>query len=156
MFGTSARRGANAYAAVSIETGVLAANPHKLIVMLFDGALLALSNAQQQITAGNVPGKGKSISHAISIIESGLRASLDKKAGGELAGNLDSLYEYMIIQLMYGNLHNNVGKIAEVQNLLKDLKGAWESIAPVSAAVAEVQPAAYDALAPRKMSMFSA
>ena len=48
MFGT-ARSGANTYATVGMETGVVAANPHKLIVMLFDGAKAAVTNAMQQM-----------------------------------------------------------------------------------------------------------
>ena len=157
MFGSSARNGANAYSALSMETGVLAADPHKLIVMLFDGAIVALSQAMQHIAAGNVPAKGKLISQAISIVDRGLRASLDKKAGGELAGNLDALYEYMTIQLVKANLSNDVAKITEIQNLLKDLKGAWEAIAPTAQVEAVAAPSMpYDALAPRKSSFYQA
>ncbi len=84
MFG-SARNGANAYAKVGIETGVAAASPHKLIVMLFDGALLSIATATQKMKDGDIAGKGQAISKAITIIDSGLRASLNKEAGGEIA-----------------------------------------------------------------------
>lgn len=84
MFGSSQARGANAYAKVGIETGVIAASPHKLIVMLYDGAITSITNALNFIEAGNIASKGQSISKAIAIIENGLRASLDKKVGGEL------------------------------------------------------------------------
>jgi flagellar protein FliS len=159
MFG-SPRGGANAYAKVGMETGVVAASPHKLIVMLFDGALLALVTALQQMSAGNIAGKGQSISKAITIIDSGLRASLNKEAGGEIAESLDSLYEYMSNRLLQANLNNQAELINEVQILLKDLKGAWEAIDPTAAAVAAAQsappPRVQDPLAPSTSSLAKA
>ncbi|HJV73626.1 MAG TPA: flagellar export chaperone FliS [Noviherbaspirillum sp.] len=156
MFG-STRSGANAYAKVGIETGVVAASPHKLIVMLFDGALAAVATASQHMKTGNIPGKGMAISKAISIIDSGLRASLDHKAGGEVAVNLDALYEYMSNQLMLANLHNKQEQLEEVQRLLQELRSAWEAIAPAAAQpVAPPQAAAYDALAPNMSGLIKA
>jgi flagellar protein FliS len=127
MFGLE-RSGANAYAKVGIETGVVAASPHKLIVMLFEGALLAVAMGIQHMKAGEIEKKGLAISKAIMIIDSGLRASLDKKAGGEIAGNLDSLYAYMSEKLLAANLKNQPEMLEEVQSLLKDLKSAWDAI----------------------------
>lgn len=161
MFG-SMRSGANAYAKVGIETGVVAASPHKLIVMLFDGALVALATALQHMNTGNVAGKGQSISKAITIIDAGLRASLDPKAGGEIAANLDSLYEYMSRQLLMANLNNQPELIEEVQRLLNDLKGAWESIDLGSASHAQSDqaslppPTVFDPLAPNVSSLIKA
>lgn len=131
MFGSSFG-GANAYAKVGIETGVVAASPHKLIVMLFDGALAAVATASQHMKTGNIPGKGQAISKAISIIDSGLRASLDHKVGGEIAVNLDALYEYMSNRLMLANLNNQAEMLEEVQRLLQELRTAWEAIAPAT------------------------
>ena len=105
MFG-SRHTGVHAYANVGMETGVVAASPHKLIVMLFDGALVALNAALSGMRSGNIAEKGKSISKAILIIDSGLRAALDKKAGGEIAEGLDSLYEYMSGRLVTANITN--------------------------------------------------
>ncbi|RJG05965.1 flagellar export chaperone FliS [Noviherbaspirillum cavernae] len=155
MFG-SARSGANAYAKVGIETGVVAASPHKLIVMLFDGALAALASALQHMKAGNaITAKGQAISKAITIIDSGLRASLDKNVGGEIAQNLDALYEYMSGRLLMANLHNDTTIIEEVQRLLNELKGAWEAIDPAAGALPPetltempMPTQAYDPLAP--------
>lgn len=165
MFGTL-NSGASAYAKVGIETGVAAASPHKLIVMLFDGALVAVSNAAAQMRSGNIAGKGQSISKAISIIENGLRASLDKKAGGNIAGNLDALYEYMGGRLLQANLKNQPELLDEVHGLLKDLKQAWESIgdvpaaanasAPVQAPAPAPQAAAYDSLTPHSARLVKA
>jgi len=139
MFG-SRQTGANAYAKVGMETGVVAASPHKLIVMLFDGALVALSTALNGMQTGNIGEKGKSISKAIMIIDSGLRAALDKKAGGEIAEGLDALYEYMSGRLLTANINNDPGIIEEVQRLLTELRDAWNAIADTPAATGIPQP----------------
>ena len=127
MFGSHAR-GANAYANVSMETGVSSATPHKLSVMLFDGALVAVTTAMMHMKTGNIASKGQAISKAILIIDSGLRASLDKKIGGPIAANLDALYEYMSNRLLIANLKNQLEILEEVHALLNDLKGAWVEI----------------------------
>lgn len=165
MFGT-VTSGANAYAKVSVETGVAAASPHQLIVMLFDGALVAVSNAASQMKSGNIADKGQSISKAISIIENGLRASLDKNAGGNIAGNLDALYEYMCTRLVQANLKNQPEMLDEIHGLLKDLKQAWESIggvpvaspeeAPIQASAPAPKPSPYDSLTPHSARLVKA
>jgi len=127
MFGTM-KRGVNAYANVGLETGIASASPHKLIVMLYDGALVALLSAKTNIAANNIAAKGLAISKAISIIDNGLRASLDKNAGGDIAANLDALYDYMSRRLLHANLKNDVQILDEVHGLLADLRGAWVEI----------------------------
>lgn len=159
MFGSTTRSGASAYGNVGLETGVVSAGPHKLIVMLFDGALAALAKAVHDMKAGNVPAKGKSISQAISIIDNGLRASLDKKGGGEIAVNLEALYQYMSERLLQANLHNAVDMVEEVFGLLKDLRGAWVQIGTDQASMPQpVQPVqmARDPLAPASSRMVKA
>ena len=136
MFGSPAR-GANAYANVGIETGVAAATPHKLIVMLFDGALVAVTTGIVQMKAKNIAAKGQAISKAIMIIDSGLRASLDKKVGGQIAASLDALYEYMSNRLLIANLKNqprlvrspSVTKSPTVRTGLMAARGSWKIIA---------------------------
>jgi flagellar protein FliS len=139
MFG-SRHTGVHAYANVGMETGVVAASPHKLIVMLFDGALVALSTALNGMRSGNIAEKGKSISKAIMIIDSGLRAALDKKAGGEIAEGLDALYEYMSGRLVTANITNEPAILEEVQRLLIELRDAWNAIADTPAATGVKQP----------------
>ncbi|HMX16138.1 MAG TPA: flagellar export chaperone FliS [Rhodocyclaceae bacterium] len=129
MFTSMSTSPSAAYAKVGIETGVIAADPHKLILMLFDGALLAISSATVQMRGGETPEKGKSISKAIEIIDSGLKASLDFATGGELAARLGALYDYMCARLLFANLHNNEAALREVAGLLQEIKGAWEEIA---------------------------
>lgn len=124
----SKRGGVHAYANVGIETGAATASPHKLIIMLFDGAMLAIAIGLQHMKAGHVAAKGKSISHAITIIDGGLRACLDKESGGSIAENLDALYEYMSRRLLAANLNNQPETLEEVHRLLHDLKLAWEAM----------------------------
>ena len=133
MFG-SMQRGVNAYAKVGLETSVISASPHKLIVMLYDGALAAIKSAASHMAAGNIAEKGAAISKALDIINNGLRASLDKKAGGEIASNLDSLYVYMTERLLTANLQNKSSLLDEVQTLLADLRDAWMQIGEKPAA----------------------
>ena len=148
MFGT-ARSGANTYATVGMETGVVAANPHKLIVMLFDGAKAAVTNAMQQMNNGETAAKGRAISQAIAIIDSGLRASLDKVAGGDIAVSLDALYEYMSNRLLIANLNNDAAILEEVSNLLSQLREAWEAIGTTVAAEAVPAVSVQDPFMPR-------
>ena len=126
MFGSS--RGTNEYSRISIETGVAAATPHRLVIMLYDGAIQACQVAVKHIEHGDIEAKGLALSKAIMIIESGLRLSLDKKVGGEIASSLDDLYGYMSNRLYLANIKNNAEPVKEVIKLLLDLKGAWEAI----------------------------
>jgi flagellar protein FliS len=136
------KRGVNAYANVGLETGVGAASPHELIVMLYDGALVAVLGGLTNMKAGNVAAKGAAISKAISIIDNGLRAALDKEAGGEIAAGLDALYEYMSARLLQANLNNQPEGLEEVHKLLADLRDAWGAIGPQAAKPAPAPTAA--------------
>lgn len=121
---------AQSYAKVSIESAVASADPHRLILMLFDGAMAALSLARIHMEAGDVSNKGVAISKAIDLIANGLRASLDMEAGGELAERLSALYAYMTQRLLFANLKNSVAVLDEVAELLGGLREAWAQIAP--------------------------
>ncbi len=127
MFGLN-QKGVNGYAKVGVETGVLAASPVKLIVMLYDGAISACHSAIACMQRKDIEQKGAMLSKAIMIIESGLRLSLDRKAGGDIAESLDALYAYMSSKLASANVRNEPAPVQEVIKLLLDLKGAWEAI----------------------------
>jgi flagellar protein FliS len=128
MFGQG-KPGAGAYAKVGVETSVLAASPHQLIVLLFDGAIAAIKKARLSLIAGDVQAKGAAVTHAVNIINDGLRASLDKESGGEIALNLDALYSYIVQQIMLGHNRNDVGLLDESARLLMDLSESWKMIA---------------------------
>lgn len=118
----------SAYSQVGVETSIASASPHKLVSMLFDGAILAVFHGKAHMQQGNVAAKGESISKAIAIIDEGLKVSLDEEVGGELARNLKALYEYMSNRLLMANIKNDVEGLDEVARLLGELKGAWEKI----------------------------
>jgi flagellar secretion chaperone FliS len=136
MFGFS-HSGVNEYSRVGLETGVMAANPHTLIIMLYEGAISTCNTAVSHMNNKDIVNKSASISKAITIIESGLRLSLDKKSGGEIALSLDALYAYMSDRLYIANIKNDPEAIREVIKLLQDLKGAWEAIGskPMAASI---------------------
>ncbi|MFY9329867.1 MAG: flagellar export chaperone FliS [Georgfuchsia sp.] len=128
MFAPTHTAAARAYAQVGVETGVATADPHKLVLMLFEGAQLAIIKAKLNMQGNNIVAKGEAISQAISIIDQGLKASLDVKAGGKMAEKLYALYEYMCHRLLMANLKNQPEILDEVTSLLRELNGAWNSI----------------------------
>ncbi len=125
---TSPRNAAHAYANVGLETGVVAANPHQLIVMLYEGAELAVRLAIKHMKEGDVTKKCGAISKASSIILDGLKAALDPQQGGDIALQLDALYGYMNQRLMLAHVNNQTAPLEEVLGLLHELHGAWQQI----------------------------
>ena len=131
MFG-SHRSPVAAYTAVGIETSVPTADPHKLILLLFEGAEIAISTAKLHMTQGNIAEKGQSTSKAIDIITNGLKASLNYEEGGDLSSKLGALYDYMAQRLLWANMKNDPAALDEVTRLLNELHSAWAQIAPDS------------------------
>lgn len=115
------------YARVRLETDVASASPHRLIEMLLDGALAKIATATGHMGRGETAEKGANISWAISIID-GLRGSLDLEAGGEIAANLDRLYDYSMRRLVEANLRNDPALLEEAHALLSELRSGWASI----------------------------
>lgn len=137
-----------AYARVGLETDLAAANPHKLILMLFEGARLTITKARLHMQNNDISAKGEAISKAISIIDQGLKASLDVKAGGKLAEKLYALYEYMCQRLLVANLRNQPEVLDEVSGLLHELNEAWASIGQQAPGGAKARVAASPARFP--------
>ncbi|HCL3636184.1 TPA: flagellar export chaperone FliS [Pseudomonas aeruginosa] len=115
------------YQQVSIEAQVSDANPHRLIQLLMQGGLERLAQARGAMEREQNPEKGILIGKAIGII-GGLREALDSERGGELAGNLDRLYEYMIARLVEANTSNDTNLLDEVSALLLEVKSGWDGI----------------------------
>lgn len=136
-----ANRAVNAYARIGVETGVVSATPHQLILMLYRGAIAAIASAQQHLRLKNIAARGETISKAISIIDGGLKASLDLSVGGELAQNLSQLYVYMGNRLLHANINNDHAALEEVRQLLLQLMSAWETLAASATAAATIPSA---------------
>src|SRR5215831_5534845 len=122
-------RALKAYGQTSLENEVGAASPHKLIAMLYDGALKAIARARVHMSQNEIPEKCASITRALAIIDQGLAASVDEEAGGELAQNLRALYGYLVRRLALANAKNDPAILDEVTHLLTDLADAWAKIA---------------------------
>ncbi len=129
------KKALKAYGASSLDEQVAAASPHRLIVMLFEGAIKSINIAKYFLNQGLIAEKGSAITKAIVIIEEGLRLSLDKETGGELAENLDALYDYAANQLLVANIKNDEQILNVILELLNELKESWESIDPAASVV---------------------
>lgn len=125
---TNPSSAAKTYANIGLESGVIAASPHQLIVMLYEGAELAVRMAIRHINEGDLAKKSAAISKASSIILDGLLTALDPQKGGDIARQLASLYDYMNKRLMLAHLNNQTAPLEEVLGLLHELRGAWQQI----------------------------
>jgi len=119
------RSGAAQYGKVAAESEVSYANPHRLVQMLMEGALDKVATAKGCIERNDLEGKSQQVTWAMSIIN-GLRTSLDMDAGGAIAANLDDLYSYMTRRLIDGSVQNDPAALAEVIDLMLEIKGAWD------------------------------
>ncbi len=115
------------YQTVNTQAQIGDASPHRLIQMLMEGGMSRLAQARGAMQHGQVAIKGELISKAIGII-GGLREGLDLQQGGEVAANLDRLYEYMVSRLVEANLNNDVALVDEVAGLLRNVKSGWDAI----------------------------
>ncbi|HEX8776573.1 MAG TPA: flagellar export chaperone FliS [Rhodanobacter sp.] len=139
---STASRAIHQYSRVRTHGGVESANPHQLTAMLLDGALGRIASARGHMERGEIAAKGESISRSMDIIE-GLRGSLDLARGGELAGRLESLYQYMNRRLLEANARDDLAALDEVAGLLRPIKQAWDAIpAELRNQPREVNPAA--------------
>lgn len=116
------------YRQIDIESDIRGADPHRLIVLLFDGAESALRQALIRLEAKDNAGRSESLLKAIDIILTGLSASLNTEEGGDLAVNLRALYDYMVSRLIHANLRKDPAAIREVQGLLGEISGAWREM----------------------------
>ena len=115
------------YNQVDRVSGVSDADPHRLVQMLLEGALGKIAVVKGLMERKEIAKKGEVISQAVLIV-AGLRSSLDLSAGGELAANLDNIYEYTERRLLEANIKNDVTILDEVSKLLHEIKSGWESI----------------------------
>lgn len=118
--------GAKQYQAMDVETGIMDADPHRLIQLLFEGALARLAKAKGHIERGEIEQRNNTINSVITII-GGLKDSLNLDAG-ELALTLERLYDYMENRLFEANIRNDGAGIDEVARLLGEIKTGWDGI----------------------------
>ena len=137
---TATRDALNQYRQIGIKASVEAASPHRLIGLLLDGAMLRINTALGHLSRKAIGNKARDVSVALSIV-GGLRGSLDLEAGGEIAANLDQLYDYMQRQLLLANARNDAARLHEVLGLLREIKTGWEGIDPDAPATGRAEAA---------------
>ncbi|MEM1187730.1 MAG: flagellar export chaperone FliS [Pseudomonadota bacterium] len=120
-------RALNAYRKVGVESAVMDASPYQLITMLMEGALDRIASARGAMERGETATQGEMIGKAISIIDT-MRASLDHEKGGDLAGRLSDLYEYMEMRLLDARRENDPSMLTEVAGLMREVKSGWDGI----------------------------
>lgn len=135
------------YRDIGLETRVAASDPLSLILMLYDGAIDALTQAQAHFNTGDCGARQAAISRAIRIVDEGLSAALNEN-GGEITHHLRDLYGYMTRRMLSASLAVDAAPLAEVQGLLKDLRSAWNEIAqrPPGSRIADAVPAMQEAI----------
>lgn len=136
-----ARDGLARYGQVAVAAEVAYASPHRLVQMLMEGALDRIAAAKGQVARRDYEGKSRSISWAVSIVK-GLRNSLDHEQGGEIAANLDDIYDYLCRRLMDAHSENAVSALEEASSLLGEVKAGWDAIPPHLHRAAELPNAA--------------
>ncbi|MGH8052303.1 MAG: flagellar export chaperone FliS [Stenotrophomonas sp.] len=126
MYGTN-RNFAEQYRQIGVSTRVVDADPHKLVSLLLEGANERMRRAEAFLAQGDQALKGKAIGEACAIVGH-LNGSLDHAAGGEVAGNLSALYDYIVQRLTEANLNNDVNALQESLSLLGEIESAWNAI----------------------------
>jgi len=124
------------YHQVGVEAQVASATPHELVQMLLDGAVARVGAAKVAMEAGEIARKGELISSAIAMVE-GLRSALDVERGGELAANLEALYDYIERRLLEANLRGEAAALDEVVSLLREVQSGWRAISDTVTAGAD-------------------
>ncbi len=122
-----------------MTSAVADADPHKLVAMLLAGALERVRRALASLERGDQAGKGKAIGEVCAIVGH-LNGSLDHEAGGEIAGNLSALYDYVLQRLTEANLHNDRAALDESLQLLGEIDSAWNAIPQEQRRPAAVAP----------------
>jgi flagellar protein FliS len=92
--------------------------------MLMDGALERIAQARGCLLHGTAGDKTRLIHSAVALVDE-LRNSLDLGGGGEIAANLDDIYDYACRQLIKANLQSRAELLDEVAALMQEIRGAW-------------------------------
>jgi flagellar protein FliS len=103
------------------------ATPHRLVQMLMVGVLQGVSAAKGAVQQGLLDERHKQVKWVISLLDA-LRGALDFEAGGEIAHNLDALYDYMIRRLYEADTSNQTEPLDEVTSLMSEIKEAWDAM----------------------------
>lgn len=120
--------GVDSYRNVNAYGNLADASPYQVVQLMLDALLSRIAEATGHLERGETAAKGEKIGKALGIIE-GLLLSLDQQRGGEIAANLERLYDYASRTLLKANLENRVDLLKEVSSLLREIKLGWDGIA---------------------------
>jgi len=123
----------NQYRTVGAHGNLAEASPHQVVKVMLDALLSRIAEASGHIERGESQAKGEKIGKALGLIEA-LTLGLDKERGGELALNLERLYDYASRTLLKAQLESRVDLLKEVSGLLREIKLGWDGIAPTAKA----------------------
>jgi flagellar protein FliS len=135
MFNPGGTAASRQYRQINVRHEIETASPHRLIQLMMERVITKIGIARGHMQRKDVNEKGIHIGDAISIIN-GLQASLNHKPNSRLAGNFDALYDYMTRRLLEANITNSPEILNEVVDLMREMKEAWDAIAPEVAASA--------------------
>ena len=107
------------------RTDVVTADPKKLVIMCYEGALHSLKTARVKYAAQEYEAKAKAIQNTLDIL-SELRAALDFEKGGGIARNLESLYSFWITQIIKADQHRDLSVLDQVAAMIEEIKSALE------------------------------
>lgn len=124
--GPGGRPTAQSYANIGLETKVFSATPEELVSLLFDGARAAVLKAKLHLENNQIAERGESISKAVDIVETGLKSSVNKEKGGEVANHLIASYDLIVYHLMQANLHADLDRLNIAEQMLTTLSDAWK------------------------------
>ena len=119
--------GAQQYKQVNVTSEALDADPHRLIQLLMEAALTRMAQAKGAMERNDMEAKASLLGRVTDILQT-LQLNLDHNSGGEVAKNLEKLYDYMLRRLMEATSQNNLAMVDEVMALLLTVKSGWDSI----------------------------
>ena len=120
----SATRGLASYRQVEVQSRT----PLELVTMLYDGALRFLGTARDAIDRHDIPARREALNRALAIIAE-LQSTLNMDTGGEIAAELDRLYEYANLRLLEAAMRNDAAPIDEVRRIFEILRDGWATAA---------------------------
>ncbi|WP_445397072.1 flagellar export chaperone FliS [Zobellella sp. An-6] len=116
-----------AYKSVALDSQKSVASPYKVVQMLLAGALERLAKARVAIEQDKPAQRGELLGATMMIVAE-LRMALDHETGGDIAANLDNLYEFMMAELVLANSSNDIEKLESISQLLREIKEGWDVI----------------------------
>jgi len=114
----------NAYMNQYQNNQILSASPEQLLILLYDGSIRFCRQAMHAMDNGDSKVQAEKISRTMAIVCE-FANTLNHEVGGEIAGDLDALYSFIIRELTRANLQNDRKALETVEDLLTGLRGTW-------------------------------